>query len=86
MVKEASGASMQMGASFFYAVLYWRTAVGWGLSFFENWDVCFAYSGGVFLKMFEGEFSFAFAYSGFVGTMTIVGVSFRTGLRGQGRG
>ena len=27
-------------------------------------------------------FGFSFAYSGDVGTMTIVGVSFRTGLRG----
>jgi len=57
-----------------------------------------AYSGGVFSKTFEGVFSFASAYSGlvgtmvlegdffclqrFFGTMTIVGVSFRTGLRG----
>ena len=35
---------------------------------------------------FCGGSLFCFAYSGFVFTKTLVGVSFRTGLRGQGRG
>ncbi len=37
-------------------------------------------------EMGVDDLDFSFAYSGCVGTMTIVGVSFRTGLRGQGRG
>ncbi len=41
-----------------------------------------AYSGNVFSKMFEGNYDVCSTYSGLVGTMTIVGVSFRTGLRG----
>ena len=41
-----------------------------------------AYSGGSLSKMFVGDLTFASAYSGLIGTMTIVGVSFRTGLRG----
>ena len=41
-----------------------------------------AYSGEGFSKMFEWGFSFTSAYSGLVFSMTIEGVSFRTGLRG----
>jgi len=41
-----------------------------------------AYSGGVFSMTIEWEMVFVLAYSGLVGTMPIVGVSFRTGLRG----
>jgi len=42
-----------------------------------------AYSGGVLARCFwKGEFDVCFAYSGIVFSMTIEGVSFRTGLRG----
>ena len=41
-----------------------------------------AYSGFDWYDVFEEDFNVCIAYSGFVGTMTIVGVSFRTGLRG----
>ena len=42
-----------------------------------------AYGGGGLARCFgRGDFDGSFAYSGFVCTMTIVGVSFRTGLRG----
>ncbi len=46
-----------------------------------DFDVYFAYSGGVVFMMKE-DFLYLLPDSGDVGTMTIVGVSFRTGLRG----
>ena len=41
-----------------------------------------AYSGDVGTMLWEGGFSFCFAYSGLVFSKTFEGVSFRTGLRG----